>query len=60
MPKLPSRKTRVIWRKLNCLDPMFPECNKLTAATASASSAIRSRVQTHRGPRTFRLMGDGE
>ena len=26
MPKLPSREARVIWRKLDCLNPMFVGC----------------------------------
>jgi hypothetical protein len=41
--KVPSRKTRVRGRKLDCLNPNPQRCNRTLAATAS-------RTQRYQGP----------
>ena len=60
MLKVPSRKTRVIGRKLDCLNPNLQRCNRTLAATASVTQRLpgadRSRF-CGLPPPTGRAMG---
>ena len=47
--KVSSRKTRVIWRKLNCLNPNSQRRKRTLVATASNSNAIWSWPSAHCG-----------
>jgi hypothetical protein len=47
---VPSRKTRVIGRKLDCLNPNPQRCKRTPAATAPERSATRGRSFAFCGP----------
>ena len=55
------RKTRAIWRKLDCLNPSPQRCNcTCPSITASNREATGIRRGQKSAARTFRPVGDGE
>ena len=58
---LPSRKTRVIGRKLHCLNPNPQRCNRTLAATASLTQRYQGPTRSvFAGRLTSDWRGDGE